>query len=66
MINKAKTKKIWKGIKQLLCLKSKGSILPSKLIINEQEITIDKAPADQLLNKIINSSLSLVLETTWP
>ena len=56
MINKAKTKKIWKGIKQLLCLKSKGSSLPGKLIINEQEITIDKATADQLLNKFFCES----------
>ena len=63
MINKEKTNKNWKGIKQLLHLKSEGSSLPGKLIINEQEITIDKATADQLL---INSSLSLVLETTWP
>ena len=31
MINKAKTKEIWEGIKQLICLKS---TLPSKLIIN--------------------------------
>ena len=35
MINKAKPKEIWKGRKQLICLKSKGSPLPSKLIINE-------------------------------
>lgn len=35
-----KNKEIQKGIKQLLCLKSKGSTLPSKLIIiNEQKIT---------------------------
>jgi len=54
MINKEKTKKIWKGIKQLLCLKSKGSTLPSKLIINEQWITNDKAIADQLLNKFFS------------
>ena len=59
MINKANTKKkLWKGIKQLLCLKSKGSTLPSKLIINEQEITgtFDKATADQLLNKFFSES----------
>ena len=51
-------KKLWKGIKQLLCLKFKGSILPSKLIINEQEIsgTFDKATADQLLNKFFSES----------
>ena len=45
MINKAKTKEIWEGIKQLICLKS---TLPSKLIINEHEITNDKAIADHL------------------
>ena len=49
-------KKLWKGIKQLLCLKSKGSTLPGKLIINEQEITNDKAIADQLLNKFFSES----------
>ena len=48
MINKAKTKEIWKGIKQWICLKSKGSTVPSKLIINEHEITNDKAIADHL------------------
>ena len=31
--------------------KVQSSTLPSKLIINEQEITNDKAIADQLLNK---------------
>ena len=48
MINKAKTKEIWKGIK------SKG--LPSKLIINEQEITKfnNKAITDQL-NRFFSS-----------
>ena len=59
MINKAKTKEIWRGIKQLICLKSKGSTLPSKLIINEHEITNDKAIADHLINS------SLILEKTW-
>lgn len=48
MINKGKTKEIWKGIKQLICLKFKGSTSPSKLIINEHKITNDKAIADQL------------------
>ena len=48
--------KLWKGIKQLLCLKSKGSTLPGKLIINEQEITNDKAIADKLLNKFFSES----------
>ena len=49
VINKAKTKEIWKGIKQLICLKPNlGSTLLSKLIINEHEITNDKAIADQL------------------
>ena len=54
MINTIKTKKIWKGIKQLLCRKSKGSTLSSKLIIKEQWITNDKAIADQLLNKFFS------------
>ena len=40
--------------KATVCLKSKGSTLPSKLIINEQEITNDKAIADQL-NKLFSS-----------
>ena len=48
MINKAKTKETWKGIKQLIRLKSKGSTWPSKLIIYEHEITNDKAIADKL------------------
>ena len=56
MINKERTNKNSKGIKQLLHLKSKGSSLPGKLIINEQEITIDKATADQLLNKFFSES----------
>ena len=57
MINLEKTpQKIWKAVKQLLCLKSTGSTFPSKLIINEQEITIDKATADQLLNKFFSES----------
>ena len=55
MINKAKTKEIWRGIKQLICLKSKGSTLPSKLIINEHEITNDKAIADHL-NKFFSNT----------
>ena len=42
MINKAKTKEIWKGIKQLICLKSNSSISPRELIINEHEITNGK------------------------
>jgi len=46
MINKSKTKEIWKGIKQLICLKSKGSTSPSKFIINEHEITNNKAIAE--------------------
>ena len=51
MINKAKTNKIWKGIRQFLRLKkSKCFTLPSIFISNEQEITNDKATADQLLN----------------
>ena len=39
MINKAKTKEIWKGIKQLVGQKTEGSTLPGILTINEQEIT---------------------------
>ena len=54
VINKAKTKEIWKGIKQLICLKSKGSTLPSKLIINEHEITNHKVIADQF-NKFFSN-----------
>ena len=57
MINKAKTNKIWNGIKQLLRLKkSKYFTLPSIFISNEQEITNDKATADQLLNKFFSDS----------
>ena len=54
VINKAKTKEIWKGIKQLICLKPKDSTLCSKLIINEHEITNDKAIAHQL-NKFFSN-----------
>ena len=54
VINKAKTKEIWKGIKQLICLKPKDSTLRSKLIINEHEITNDKAIAHQL-NKFFSN-----------
>ena len=54
MINKAKTKETWNGIKQVICLKSKGFTSPSKLIINEHEITNDKAIADQL-NKFFSN-----------
>jgi len=54
MINKAKFKEIWKRINQFICLKCKGSTLPNKLIISEQEITNDKAIADQL-NKYLFS-----------
>ena len=57
-------KKIWKGIKELLCLKSQGSNLPSKLIINEHEINVDKGTADQLLNKFFSESG--ISQTTWP
>ena len=60
VINKAKTKEIWKGIKQLICLKSKGSTLPSKLIINEHEITNHKVIADQF-NKFFSN-----IGKTWP
>jgi len=64
MINKAKTKEIWKVMKQLICLKSKGSTSPSKLIINEHEITNDKAIADQL-NKFF-SNIGKNLASTVP
>ena len=64
IINKTKAKEIWKGIKQLICLKSKGSTLPSKLIINEHEITNDKAIADQL-NKFV-SNIGKNLASTVP
>ena len=37
-------------------IKSKGSTLPRKLIIKEQEFTNDKAIADQLLNKFFSES----------
>ena len=47
VINKAKRREIWKGINQLICLKSNGSTLPSKLIINEHETTSHKVIADQ-------------------
>ena len=61
IINKTKTKEIWKGINQLICLKSKGSLLPSKLIINEHEITNDKAIADQLNKFFSNIGKNLAL-----
>ena len=66
MINKAKTKEIWKGIKQLICLKSKGSTSPSKLIINEHEITNDKAIADQLNNYFSNIGKNLASTVPKP
>ena len=47
VINKAKRREVWKGINQLICLKSNGSTLPSKLIINEHETTSHKVIADQ-------------------
>ena len=62
MINKAKTKEIWKGIKQLVCLKSKGSTLPGILTINEQEIT--NSMIKPLLINWINSSPQLK-KKTW-
>ena len=60
MINKAKTKEFWKGIKQLICLKSKDPTSPSKLIVNEHEITNDKAIADQF-----NKFFSNIGKKTW-
>ena len=51
-----KNKKKMERNKATLCLKSKGSTWPSKLIINVQEITIDKAIPDQLLNKFFSES----------
>ena len=66
IINKTKTKEIWKGIKQLICLKSKGSMLPSKLIINEHEITNDKAIADQLNKFFSNIGKNLALTVPKP
>ena len=66
MINKAKTKEIWKGIKQLMCLKSKGSTSPSKLIINEHEITNDKAVADHLKKFFSNIGKNLASAVPKP
>ena len=48
MVNKTKTKQIWKGIKQLISLKSRGSTSPIKLIIDGWEIKNDKDIANQL------------------
>ena len=47
-----------------MCLRSNGSISPSKLIINEHKITNDKAIADQL-NKIF-SNIGKNLASTIP
>ena len=66
IINKTKTKEIWKGINQLICFKSKGSMLPSKLIINEHEITNDKAIADQLNKFFSNIGKNLALTVPKP
>ena len=63
MINKAKTKEIWEGIKQLICLKS---TLPSKLIINEHEITNDKAIADHLNKFFSNTGKNLASAVPKP
>ena len=63
MINKAKTKEIWEGIKQLICLKS---TLPSKLIINEREITNDKAIADHLNKFFTNTGKNLASAVPKP
>ena len=62
MINKAKTKEIWKGIKQLVGQKTEGSTLPGILTINEQEIT--KSMIKPLLINWINSCLKLE-NKTW-
>ena len=66
MINKAKTKEIWEGIKKLICLKSKGSTSPSKLIINEHEITNDKAIADHLNKFFSNTGKNLASAVPKP
>ena len=66
MINKAKTKEIWEGIRQLICLKSKGSTSPSKLIINEHEITNDKAVADHLKKFFSNIGKNLASAVPKP
>ena len=66
IINKTKTKEIWKGINQFICLKSKGSMLPSKLIINEHEITNDKAIAYQLNKFFSNIGKNLALTVPNP
>ena len=66
MINKAKTKEVWKGIKRLVCLKSKGSISPSKLIINDHEITNVKAIADQMNKFFSNIGKSLASAVPKP
>ena len=62
--NKGRTKEIWKGIKQLICLKSKGSNSPNKLIIDGHEIKNDKAIADEL-NKFF-SNIGKNLASTIP
>lgn len=64
MINKGRTKEIWKRIKQLICLKSKGLNSPNKLIINGHEIKNDKAIADEL-NKFF-SNIGKNLASTIP
>ena len=64
MINKGRTKEIWKGIKQLICLKSKGLNSPKKLIIDGHEIKNDKAIAEEL-NKFF-SNVGKNLASTIP
>ena len=66
VINKGKSKEIWKGIKQLICLKAKDSTSPSKLIINEHEITNFKAIADHLNNFFSNIGKNLASAVPKP
>ena len=48
--NKSNTKEVWKGIRQIITLKSKGSFIPSKLVKDEHEIKDIRATANEVNN----------------
>ena len=54
MTNKTNTKEIWKGIRQIITLKSKSSFTPNKLVKDGHEIKNVKEIANEFNNYFSN------------
>ena len=51
--NQSNIKNIWSGIRKLITNKSKGSCIPSKLVVDGNDITDSKDIADALIISLL-------------